>query len=257
MTIEEIEAWAAAEENYVEAMARHAAWREARAAAEQEEKSRLGHEAQAAKVEALKQKAEEKRRAEEKRKEEEQLHLLKEQEDAAEEKRLAHLKAKEDADATEKLKEQVEAMDKKKKDNLRKKEKKNAARKLRREQKKKEKAAQASDSGRLLDLEELLREEKGSDADTKEEVSESSKQEALKKMKDIQDGKRRVMVPAGSAGEKNRKRKQATKSASVVEESDGGVRQGPSKRANVEVLRPAEGEEELLGSSKCISLVGP
>ncbi len=195
MTIEEIEAWAATEENYVEAMAKHAAWREARAAAEQEEKSRLSHEAWAAKVEALKQKAEEKRRAEEKRKEEERLHLLKEQEDAAEKKRLADLKAKEDADAAEKLKEQAEAADKKKKDDLRKKERKNAARKLRREQKKKEKAVRASDSGRLPDLEELLREEKGSDTDT-EEVSESSKQEALKKMKDIRDGKRRATAPA-------------------------------------------------------------
>ncbi len=182
--------------------------------------------------------------------------MLKEQEDATEEKRLADLKAKEDADATEKLKEQAEAMDKKKKDDLRKKEKKNAARKLRREQKKKEKAAWASDSSRLPDLEELLREEKGSDVDTEEEVSESSKQEALRKMKDVRDGKRRVTAPAGSAGKKSRKRKRVTKSASVVE-SDGNVRQGPSKRANTEVSGPTEGEEEFLGSSKCISLAGP
>ena len=66
ISLEEIEARATMEENYAEAMAKHAAWKEARAAAEWEEKSRLGREVQAVKVEALKQKAEEKRRAEEK-----------------------------------------------------------------------------------------------------------------------------------------------------------------------------------------------
>ncbi len=98
-SIEEIEAWATTEENYAEAVVKHAAWKEAKAAAEREEKSRLAQEMQIAKVEALKQKAKEKRKAEEKRKEEEQkveeerqeeeqLCLLKEQEDAAERKRL-------------------------------------------------------------------------------------------------------------------------------------------------------------------------
>ncbi len=104
-----------------------------------------------------------------------------------EEKRLADLKPKKDVDAAEKLKEQAEAMDKKKKDNMRKKEKKDALRKLRREQKKNEKATKALESSRLPDVEELLREKKGSDVDTKEEMSESSKKEALKKLKDIQD----------------------------------------------------------------------
>ncbi|KAK0244469.1 hypothetical protein EDD85DRAFT_945813 [Armillaria nabsnona] len=71
ISLKEIKAWAAVEEDYVEAVANHTAWKEAKAVAEREEKSRLGCEAQAVKVEALKQKAEEKRRAEEKRKEEE------------------------------------------------------------------------------------------------------------------------------------------------------------------------------------------
>ncbi len=71
ITIEEIEAQATTEESYVEAMVQHAAWKEARAAVEWEEKSRSDCEVRAVKVEALKQKAEEKSRAEEKRKEEE------------------------------------------------------------------------------------------------------------------------------------------------------------------------------------------
>ncbi len=70
ITIEKIKAQAAMEESYVEAVVKYAAWKEAEAAAEQEEKSRLDHEAQVAKVEALKQKAEEKRKADEKRKKE-------------------------------------------------------------------------------------------------------------------------------------------------------------------------------------------
>ncbi len=83
-----------------------------------------------------------------------------------------------------------------------------------------------------------------------------SKREALKKLQDVRKGKQRATAPAGSAGEKNKKRKRTTKSASLVEESDGEGRQGPSKRANAEVSGPAEGEEELLGSSKCISPAG-
>ena len=46
-SLEEIEAWAATEEKYVEAVAKHAAWKEAKAVVEQEEeKSRLCWEAQ-------------------------------------------------------------------------------------------------------------------------------------------------------------------------------------------------------------------
>ncbi|PBK80652.1 hypothetical protein ARMGADRAFT_1092062 [Armillaria gallica] len=63
--IEEIEARATAEENYVEAVAKHSAWKEVKEVVEQEEKSRLAREAWAAKVEALKQKAEEKRQEKE------------------------------------------------------------------------------------------------------------------------------------------------------------------------------------------------
>ncbi len=109
ISIEKIEARAATEEHYAEAMAKHAAWKEAKAAVERDENLRLAREAWAAKVEALKQKAEEKRKAEERKQEEERLHLLKEQEDATERKRLADLKAKEDADAAQRLKEQTEA----------------------------------------------------------------------------------------------------------------------------------------------------
>ncbi len=54
ISMEEIEAQAATEENYAEAMVKHAAWKEAKAAAEQEKKSRLAREVQIAKVEALK-----------------------------------------------------------------------------------------------------------------------------------------------------------------------------------------------------------
>ncbi len=112
-SLEEIEAQAAMEEKYVEAVAKHAAWKEAKAAAEREAKFRLDREVRVAKVEALRQRAEEKRKAKEKRKEkerkveekqqeEEQLCLLKEQEDAAERKRLDDLKEKELEEATEK-----------------------------------------------------------------------------------------------------------------------------------------------------------
>ncbi len=59
ISMEEIEAWAIMEENYAEAMVKHAAWKEAKAAVEQEEKSRLDWEAQIVKVKALKQRAEE------------------------------------------------------------------------------------------------------------------------------------------------------------------------------------------------------
>ncbi len=44
-SLEEIEARAAAEEKYAEAVAKHAAWKEAKAAAEQEAKLRLDQEA--------------------------------------------------------------------------------------------------------------------------------------------------------------------------------------------------------------------
>ncbi len=42
------------EENYVEAVVKHAVWKEAKIVVEQEEKLRLAHEVWAAKVEALK-----------------------------------------------------------------------------------------------------------------------------------------------------------------------------------------------------------
>ncbi len=78
ISIEEIEARVAVEENYAEAMVKYAAWKEAKAVVEWEEKLRLAHEAWAAKVKALKQKTEEKRKAKKKRQEKKWLRLLKE-----------------------------------------------------------------------------------------------------------------------------------------------------------------------------------
>ncbi len=245
--LEEIEAWAAAEENYAEAVAKHAAWKEARAAAEQEENLRLAQEVQAMKVETLRQKAEEKRKVEEKRQEEEWLRLLKEKQEAKEKQRLAELKAKVDAAAA---KQQEELQRKKEK------EEKEAAKKLRKEQKAEKAAASGKGKGTEKAAEAaLVEEEKGLDVDTEEEVLESSKKEALKKLKDIWKGKRRAMEPTGSTGEKNKKRKWTTESASLVEETDGEGTQGPSKRAKAEASGSAEGKEEMLDSSKCIPLV--
>ncbi len=136
------------------------------------------------------------------------------------------------------------------------KEEKEAVKKLRKEQK----AEKATASGKGKGIEKaveaaLVEEEKGLDADTEEEVSESSKKEVLKKLKDIQKGKWRAMVPLGSTGEKNKKRKQTTKSANLVEESNGEGTQGPSKRAKAEASGSVEGEEEMFGNSMCIPLV--
>ncbi len=47
-----------------------------------------------------------------------------------------------------------------------------------------------------------------------------------------------------------RKRKQMTKSASVVESGEEGVASS-SKRVKLEVVGPAEGEDKFLGNSEC------
>ncbi|KAK0244463.1 hypothetical protein EDD85DRAFT_945778 [Armillaria nabsnona] len=213
ISVEEIEARATTEENYMEAMARHAAWKEAKIVAEQENKLRLAHEAQAAKVEALKRKAEEKRKEEERKAEE----------------KLADLKEKKLAEATEK----------KRKDDLVKQEKKDAVKKLRKEQRKKEKAEKAVESVRLPDVAELLREEKGTNGDSEGELSEASKAQAHQFLKEKCEEKWRPMEPGVSPTE-GRKRKQITKSASVVESEEEGVASF-SKQVKLEVAGPAEG----------------
>ncbi len=65
---------------------------------------------------------------------------------------------------------------------------------------KQQKAEKAATSGKGKGAEKaaeaaLVEEEKGSDADTEEELSESSKREALKKLQDIWRGKRRATGP--------------------------------------------------------------
>ncbi len=70
ISMEEIKAQTATEENYAEAVAKHVAWKEVKAVAEHEEKSRLDWETWIVKVEALKQRAEEKRKEEEQKAEE-------------------------------------------------------------------------------------------------------------------------------------------------------------------------------------------
>ncbi len=242
-SLEEIKAQAAVEEKYAEAMAKHAAWKEAKAAAEQEAKLRSDREAQVAKVEALRQRAEEKRKeeerkAEEKQQEEERLCLLKEREDAAERKRLDDLKEK----------ELDEAAEKKRKDDLAKKERKEAVKKLRKEQKKKEKAEKAAESVRLPDAAELLREEKGTDGDSEGELSEVSRVQARQYLREKRDGKWRVVEPRVSSTE-GRKRKRVTKSVSMVDSGEEGVA-GSSKRVKLEITGPAEGEDEFLGNSE-------
>ncbi len=106
-------------------------------------------------------------------------------------------------------------MEKKRKDDLEKKEEKNAVRKLRKERKKEEKAKKAMESGKLLDAVELLREEKRTDGDSEGELSEASKAQAHQYLKEKCKGKWRATEPGVSHMEE-RKRKQVTKSASVV-----------------------------------------
>ncbi len=129
-----------------------------------------------------------------------------------------------------------------------KKERKEAAKKLRKEQKKKEKAAKAAESVRLLDAAELLREEKGTDGDSEGELSEASRVRARQYLREKHDGKRRAVEPGVSSME-GRKRKQATKSASIVDSGEEGVA-GSSKRVKLEITGPAEGKDEFLGNSE-------
>ncbi len=170
--------------------------------------------------------------------------MLKEQEDAAEEKRLEALKAK----------ELEEAVEKKRKDDLEKKEKKDAVRKLRKEQKKQEKAKKATESSRLPNVVELLREEKETDGDSEGELLEVSKAHALQHLKEKCEGKWRVTDSIVSTVEV-RKRKQPTKSASVVDSGEEGVAD-ISKRVKLEVMGPTKGEDEFLRNSEYFPPVG-
>ncbi|PBK77865.1 hypothetical protein ARMSODRAFT_1010505 [Armillaria solidipes] len=90
----------------------------------------------------------------------------------------------------------------------------------------------------------LVNEEKGTDADTEGEMLEALKKKALQKLKEKRDGKQKATASVGP------KRKPATKSTSVVEESDGEGRPGPSKRMKTEVLGPAKGEKEFNDNKK-------
>ncbi|SJL04334.1 uncharacterized protein ARMOST_07700 [Armillaria ostoyae] len=234
---------ASVEERYSEAMGAHEEWKVERAKEAQLEKLKVDKEAQVEKLKVLQKKEEERKAAEEKKKEEERhaAILRVKQEAKAKQKKLAALKAE---------KEAADAMaEKKKKDDLKKEEKR-----LRKEQKKVEKAVKATDTtgskkgkaaAKAVESA-LVNEEKGTDVDTEGELLEGAKEKALKKLKEVRDGKRKATVPVGP------KRKRATKSTSVVEESDGESRPGPSKRMKAEVLRPAEGEEEFNGSKRCM-----
>ncbi len=62
------------------------------------------------------------------------------------------------------------------------------------------------------------------------------------------DGKWRAME-SGVSPMEGRKRKQMTKSVSIVESGEEGVASF-SKRVKLEVVRPAEGEDKFLGNSK-------
>ncbi|KAK0439307.1 hypothetical protein EV421DRAFT_1905969 [Armillaria borealis] len=216
---------ASAEEKYSAAMGVHEEWKVEKAKEAREEKLRMGWEAQKAKVDALREAAEKKK----------ELEQLAEEKQLADERELQRLAM---------LKQEKEAADKKKQDNLK---KKKEEKKLRKEQKKAEKAVKAVESGKgAVEAMEatLVHEERGTDADTEGEMSEGAKKKALKKLKEIRDGKQRATAPVGP------KRKWAPKSASVVEESDGESRPGPSKRVKTEVSGPMEGEEELIGNKR-------
>ncbi|SJL07241.1 uncharacterized protein ARMOST_10584 [Armillaria ostoyae] len=204
---------ASVEENDSVAMGVHEEWKVVKAKEAYLEKLKVDKEAQAEKLKVLQKKKEE-QKAEEKWQVDEKECL-----------QLADLQQK--ADATVK----------KKQDDLQKK----------KEKEEKEAVKRAEEAAAA----ELLREEKEMDVDTKEEMSESSKENALKKLKEIWDRKQKVMAPAVSTVEKNKKRKRATKSASVVE-SEAEEVPGPSKRVKMEVSGPVEGEEELSGSKRCM-----
>ncbi|KAK0449947.1 hypothetical protein EV421DRAFT_1732176 [Armillaria borealis] len=214
---------AAVEEKYEEAIRAHDVWKTAKAKEAWLEKLKVDKEVQAEKLKVLQKEEEEQKAAEEKKKEEERQVAI--------------------------LKEQQDAMEKKKKDDLKKKEEK---KRLRKEQKKAEKLEKAMESSKGKGAAaELLREEKGVDADTKEEMLESLKKKALKKLKKIWDRKWKATVPAVTTVEKNKKRKQVAKSASVMESEVEEI-PGPSKRVKMEVSGPMEGEEELKSNKRCI-----
>ncbi|SJL12780.1 uncharacterized protein ARMOST_16211 [Armillaria ostoyae] len=216
---------AAAEEKYEEAVGAHDEWKAAKAKEAWLEKLKADKEVQVEKLKKL-QELEEERKVVEKKEQEKQAVLLKEKQEAKDkQKKLDELK---------KAKEEKEA-------------------------KKAEKATKAAESGKGKDAAaaaELLREERGTDADTEGEQSEASKAKALQKLREKRDGKRKATAPAVSTMEKNKKRKWATKSTSIVESKAEEV-PGPSKRVKTEVSGPVEGEEELKGNNSAHCFVCP
>ncbi|KAK0431140.1 hypothetical protein EV421DRAFT_1912170 [Armillaria borealis] len=221
LTFEEYEVFiserASMEERYLEAVGAHEEW---------------------------KKKKEEWKAVEEKKKEEERQGVILREKQEAEEKqrKLDELKKaeKEAADG---------AAEKKRKNDLK------EQKRLQKEQTKAEKVAKAaetmgSEKGKAAATAAeatLVEEERGMDVDTEGEKSEASKEKALKKLKEIRDGKWKATVPTGP------KRKWATKSTSVVEESDGENRPDPSKRVKVEISGPAEGEDEFTGNIETLA----
>ncbi len=125
------------------------------------------------------------------------------------------------------------------------------------EKKEKKKAKAVMESGSEREVRKvaeiaLAEEEKGTDGNTKGEKPGISKERALQKLKEVHNGKQRVTAPAVTTVETN-KRKQAPKSSSVVESREEGT-SGPSKWVKLEVMGPAQGEEEFMRNSKWSSL---
>ncbi len=93
------------------------------------------------------------------------------------------------------------------------------------------------ESVRLPDAAELLREEKGTDGDSEGEASRVRACQYL-------EGETQWKAEGGGAwvsSTEGRKRKRATKSASMVDSREEGVA-GSSKRVKLEITGPAEGE---------------
>lgn len=125
--------------------------------------------------------------------------------------------------------------------------KKKQKKKEKKEKKKAKAVMESGSEGEVQKIAEaaLAEEEKGTDGNM-EERPRTSKDEALRKLKAVHDGKWRVMGPTVSTAEK---RKQAPKSSSIVESGEEGT-SGSSKWVKLEVMGPVEGEEEFTGNSK-------
>ncbi len=94
----------------------------------------------------------------------------------------------------------------------------------------------------------LVEKEKRMNEDNEREKSEASKERALQKLKEIYDGKQRMMESVVPTVEKS-KRKQTIKFSRVVESGEEGA-PGPNKRIKLEMIGPMEGKEEFVRYSK-------